>query len=244
MIKVLCVIKILGEEVHFLLAENFLETSWPILAEEFNKPYMQELAAFIDGRESEGVRVFPLADDRFNAFITTPITTVKVVILGQDPYHGIGQAHGLSFSVQPYEKIPPSLVNIYKEIEAELGLQIPMHGCLNSWAEQGVLLLNTVLTVEEGDAGSHQGKGWEQFTDVAIDAVNQQCDKVVFMLWGAHAQKKAALIADKHLVLQAPHPSPLSSYRGFFGCGHFKQANEYLSANNKKPINWSVLESS
>ena len=232
----------LRDEAPLLLAKKKLVTSWPMLADEFDRPYMQELAVFIAGRESEGVRVFPLVDDRFNAFITTPMTTVKVVILGQDPYHGIGQAHGLSFSVQPYEKIPPSLVNIYKEIEVELGLQIPMHGCLRSWAEQGVLLLNTVLTVEESSAGSHQGKGWEQFTDVAIDAINQQCDKVVFMLWGAHAQKKAALIADKHLVLQAPHPSPLSSYRGFFGCGHFKQANEYMSANNKKPIDWSVVE--
>ena len=225
-----------------LLVKKSLETNWPVLADELDKPYMQELAAFINGRESDGVLVFPLADDRFNAFTSTPIDKVKVVILGQDPYHGAGQAHGLSFSVQPYEKIPPSLVNIYKEIEVELGLQIPMHGCLSSWAEQGVLLLNTVLTVEESSAGSHQGKGWEQFTDVAIDAINQQCDKVVFMLWGAHAQKKAALIAGKHLVLQAPHPSPLSSYRGFFGCGHFKQANEYMSANNKKPIDWSVVE--
>jgi uracil-DNA glycosylase len=236
------VIKVLSVEVLLLLVKKSLETTWPVLAEEFDKPYMQELAAFIGGRESDGVLVFPLADDRFNAFTSTPIDKVKVVILGQDPYHGAGQAHGLSFSVQPYEKIPPSLVNIYKEIEAELGLQIPMHGCLNGWAKQGVLLLNTVLTVEESNAGSHQGKGWEKFTDVAIDAVNQQSDKVVFMLWGAHAQKKAALIADKHLVLQAPHPSPLSSYRGFFGCGHFKQANEYLSANNKKPIDWSVLD--
>jgi uracil-DNA glycosylase len=236
------VIKVLRVEVLLLLVKKSLETTWPVLAEEFDKPYMQELAAFIDGRESDGVLVFPLADDRFNAFTSTPIDKVKVVILGQDPYHGARQAHGLSFSVQPYEKIPPSLVNIYKEIEAELGLQIPMHGCLSGWAKQGVLLLNTVLTVEESNAGSHQGKGWEQFTDVAIDAVNQQSDKVVFMLWGAHARKKAALIADKHLVLQAPHPSPLSSYRGFFGCGHFKQANEYLSANNKKPIDWSVLD--
>jgi uracil-DNA glycosylase len=236
------VIKVLRVEVLLLLVKKSLETNWPVLADELDKPYMQELAAFINGRESDGVLVFPLADDRFNAFTSTPIDKVKVVILGQDPYHGAGQAHGLSFSVQPYEKIPPSLVNIYKEIEVELGLQIPMHGCLSSWAEQGVLLLNTVLTVEESSAGSHQGKGWEQFTDVAIDAINQQCDKVVFMLWGAHAQKKAALIAGKHLVLQAPHPSPLSSYRGFFGCGHFKQANEYMSANNKKPIDWSVVE--
>ena len=225
-----------------LLTKKTLETSWPILAKEFDKPYMQKLAAFIDRRESDGILVFPLANNRFNAFNSTPIDKVKVVILGQDPYHGAGQAHGLSFSVQPSEKIPPSLVNIYKEIEAELGLQIPMHGCLSSWAKQGVLLLNTVLTVEESNAGSHQGKGWEQFTDMAIDAVNQQCDKVVFMLWGAHAQKKAALLADNHLVLQAPHPSPLSSYRGFFGCGHFKQANEYLSANNKRPIDWSIAD--
>jgi uracil-DNA glycosylase len=225
-----------------LLTKKTLETTWPILAKEFDKPYMQQLAAFIDRRESDGVLVFPLANDRFNAFTHTPIDKVKVVILGQDPYHRAGQAHGLSFSVQPYEKIPPSLVNIYKEIEAELGLQVPMHGCLSGWAKQGVLLLNTVLTVEERNAGSHQGKGWEQFTDVAINAVNQQCDKVVFMLWGAQAQKKAMLIADKHLVLQAPHPSPLSSYRGFFGCGHFKQANEYLAANNKQPIDWSITD--
>jgi uracil-DNA glycosylase len=223
-----------------LLGKNFIETGWPMLAEEFDKPYMQALAAFIDGREADGVRVFPLAEDRFNAFITTPIANVKVVILGQDPYHGAGQAHGLSFSVQPYEKIPPSLVNIYKEIEAELGLQIPMHGCLTSWAEQGVLLLNTVLTVEESNAGSHQGKGWEQFTDVAINAINQQCENIVFILWGAHAREKAALIGNKHLVLEAPHPSPLSSYRGFFGCGHFKQTNEHLLANNKQPIDWSA----
>jgi uracil-DNA glycosylase len=226
--------------VFSLLAKKSLEVGWPMLAEELDKPYMLELAAFIDGRESDGVRVFPNPEDRFNAFSTTPIADVKVVILGQDPYHGADQAHGLSFSVQPYEKIPPSLVNIYKEIEAELGLQIPMHGCLTSWAEQGVLLLNTVLTVEESNAGSHQGKGWEQFTDVAINAINQQCENIVFILWGAHAREKAALIGNNHLVLEAPHPSPLSSYRGFFGCGHFKQTNEHLLASNKQPIDWSA----
>jgi uracil-DNA glycosylase len=236
------VIKTLIREVKLLFTKKTLEAPWPKLAEEFDKPYMQRLIAYIAQRESAGVQVFPLANDRFNAFTSTPINKVKVVILGQDPYHGAGQAHGLSFSVRPNKKIPPSLVNIYKEIETELGIQIPMHGCLNSWAKQGVLLLNSVLTVEQSHAGSHQGKGWEQFTDMAINAINQQCDKVVFMLWGAHAQKKAALLADNHLVLQAPHPSPLSSYRGFFGCGHFKQANEYLSANKKRPIDWSITD--
>lgn len=208
---------------------------------EFQQPYMQALRAFLVQEHQQGKVIFPAGDDIFNAFNSTPFDDVKVVILGQDPYHGPGQAHGLSFSVPQGVRIPPSLVNIYKEIERDLGIPYPGHGNLASWAKQGVLLLNATLTVEQANAGSHQKKGWEQFTDVAIRHLNDQQKGLVFLLWGSYAQKKGAFIdPQKHLVLKAPHPSPLSAHRGFLGCGHFSQANQYLQSQGKSPINWSV----
>jgi uracil-DNA glycosylase len=177
----------------------------------------------------------------FNALNSTPLDSVKVVILGQDPYHGPGQAHGLSFSVPRGVPVPPSLQNIYKELESDLGLMPPAHGDLSSWARQGVLLLNAVLTVEAHKAGSHQGQGWEQFTDRVVSVINDTKDGVVFMLWGSYAQKKGAVIdRSRHLVLTAPHPSPLSAYRGFLGCLHFSQCNEYLQSQGTAPIDWRV----
>ena len=186
-------------------------------------------------------QIFPPADDIFNAFHLTPLSKVKVVILGQDPYHGDGQAEGLSFSVKPGVDIPPSLVNIYQELHDDLGCTIPSHGNLVKWAEQGVLLLNTVLTVRAHQANSHQGHGWEQFTDAVINAVNMQDRPIVYMLWGSPAQRKASMLNNpKHLILKAPHPSPLSAYRGFFGCRHFSQCNEFLKANGVEPIDWQI----
>ena len=180
----------------------------------------------------------------FNAFAHTPLPNVKVVILGQDPYHGPGQAHGLCFSVRPGVALPPSLQNIYREIESDLNLAMPAHGCLNVWAERGVLLLNSVLSVEGGRAASHQGRGWEQFTDRVIELVNRELSQVVFMLWGSYARKKGAVIdGQRHCILHAPHPSPLSAQRGFFGCRHFSQANDYLAANGREPVDWSLPES-
>ncbi len=220
---------------------HFITQWWPQLASQLQLDYWQQLESFIEQEEQAGKQVYPSAVNRFAAFTSTPLQQVKVVVLGQDPYHGPNQAHGLSFSVPEYEKIPPSLINIFKEIERDYGYQFPMHGCLTQWAQQGVLLLNTVLTVERGKAGSHQGKGWEQFTDAAISAVNEHRENVVFMLWGKHAQAKADLIDDtRHLVLTAPHPSPLSAHRGFIGCGHFRGANEYLAAHQQVEINWHV----
>ncbi|WP_036829732.1 uracil-DNA glycosylase, partial [Photobacterium sanctipauli] len=188
----------------------------------------------------------PPQPDVFNALTATPLDAVKVVILGQDPYHGPDQAHGLSFSVRPGVKVPPSLANMYKELANDIpGFQIPSHGYLQSWAEQGVLLLNTVLTVEQGKAHSHAKIGWETFTDKLIEVVDQQCEGVIFLLWGAHAQKKGKKIdSQKHHVLRSAHPSPLSAYRGFFGCGHFSQANVLLGQMNKSPINWLLDECS
>ena len=187
------------------------------------------------------VNVFPLEEKRFFALDKTPIKDVKVVILGQDPYHGKGQAHGLSFSVEEGVKLPPSLRNIYKEIEAEFGCKMSASGCLTPWAEQGVLLLNAVLSVEEGQPNSHAGIGWEQVTDSIIEQVSEECEHVVFMLWGAYAQKKECLInASKHLVLKSPHPSPFSAHKGFLGNGHFKKANSFLEAHSLKPIFWKI----
>jgi uracil-DNA glycosylase len=222
-----------------------LEPSWLAkLATEFEQPYMQQLRDFLNNEKQQGKRVFPAGDKIFNAFDHTPLDQVKVVILGQDPYHGEGQAHGLCFSVKPGVKVPPSLQNIYKEINAELGLPIPAHGHLTSWADQGVLLLNSVLSVECARAASHQGKGWETFTDRVIDVINREREGVVFMLWGSYAQRKGAIIdTARHCVLTAPHPSPLSAHRGFFGCGHFKAANEYLQQKGLSPIDWSLPES-
>lgn len=211
------------------------------IGEEFKKPYYRDLYFFIKEEYGKTV-VYPNAEDIFNAFHFTPLSKVKVVIIGQDPYHGEGQAHGLAFSVKPTVDIPPSLENIYKELHDDLGLQIPNHGYLKSWADQGVLLLNTVLTVRAHQAASHQKKGWEEFTDAVIRAVNEQDRPIVFMLWGKPAQaKKAMLNNPKHLILTAPHPSPLSAYRGFMGCKHFSKANEFLRQNGAEPIDWQIV---
>ncbi|MDX1451545.1 MAG: uracil-DNA glycosylase [Oleiphilaceae bacterium] len=213
------------------------------IGEQLEMPYMQQLRAFLAAEKQAGKVIYPPGPQIFNALNTTPFEQVKVVMLGQDPYHGPGQAHGLCFSVQPGVKVPPSLVNIYKELQSDLGLPIPQHGCLTGWAEQGVLLLNAVLTVEQGQAGAHQGKGWEQFTDRIIQVLNEQRQGLVFLLWGSYAQKKGQLVdRNKHLVLQAPHPSPLSAHRGFLGCKHFSQTNHYLQSQGLKPIDWRVAD--
>lgn len=210
------------------------------IGEEFKKPYYTELYKFV--REEYNTRqIFPPAEDIFNAFHLAPLKDVKVVIIGQDPYHNMGQAHGLCFSVKPDIKIPPSLENIYKELHDDIGFAIPNHGYLEEWAKQGVLLLNTVLTVQAHRAFSHRGKGWEQFTDAIIRTVNEIDRPVVFLLWGKPAQEKKALLNNpKHLILEAPHPSPLSAYRGFFGCRHFSKANDFLMQNGETPIDWTL----
>lgn len=218
------------------------------LAGEFAAPYMADLKRFLLERKAAGARIFPPGSHWFRALDLTPPDKVRVVILGQDPYHGPGQAHGLCFSVRHGVPVPPSLVNIYKELQRDLGIAPPRHGFLESWARQGVLLLNAVLTVEMGDAGSHQGKGWERFTDAVIARVNALEHPVVFLLWGSHAQKKAAGVdsvdrGGRHLVLKAPHPSPLSAHRGFLGCGHFSQANAFLEGQGLEPIDWRLPES-
>lgn len=219
-----------------------LEASWRLaLADQFAQPYMQELSAFLRTEQAAGKRVYPAGGLIFNALNLTPLSRVRVVILGQDPYHGEGQAHGLSFSVPPGVPPPPSLQNIFKELQRDLNLPIPDHGCLESWARQGVLLLNTALTVEAGQAGSHAKTGWHRFTDHVIAAVNEQCQHVVFMLWGAHARSKAELLdPKKHLILTSAHPSPLSAYRGFLGCGHFGRCNQFLRQMGREPIDWSL----
>ncbi|MBE0438894.1 MAG: uracil-DNA glycosylase [Gammaproteobacteria bacterium] len=216
--------------------------SWQAhLNSEFEQSYMQQLKAFLRSEKDQGKVIYPHSSNWFHALETTPLDNVKVVILGQDPYHQPKQAHGLCFSVLPSVKIPPSLVNIYKELQTDLGIQPVNHGYLESWATQGVLLLNAVLTVVDSNANAHQGKGWEHFTDKIISIVNQHCDHVVFMLWGSYAQKKGAMIdRSKHLVLTAPHPSPLSAHRGFLGCKHFSQANTYLKQHGKTQINWQL----
>ena len=219
-----------------------LEASWKArLADEFSKAYMQDLRAFLSKRGREGAVIYPPGRKIFNALDSTPFEHVKVVILGQDPYHGPGQAHGLCFSVPPGVPPPPSLQNIFKEIHDDLGLPQPRHGHLRHWAGQGVLLLNAVLTVERGRAGAHQGKGWEAFTDRVVRVLNDGRDGLVFMLWGAYAQRKGTGIdRDRHLVLEAPHPSPLSAHRGFFGCRHFSQANAWLERRGETPVDWSL----
>lgn len=210
------------------------------LREEFRKPYYARLYQRVR-EEYNSRQIFPAADDIFNAFHFTPLKEVKVVILGQDPYHNIGQAHGLCFSVKPDVEIPPSLVNIYKELETDVGCYIPNHGCLEKWAHEGVMLLNTVLTVRAHQANSHQGIGWEQFTDAAIRILNEQDRPIVYMLWGRPAQSKQPMLTNpKHFILTAPHPSPLSAYRGFFGCRHFSQANQFLEKNGLPPIDWQI----
>ena len=210
------------------------------LGGEFDLPYMGQLREFLKQEKSQRKIIYPPSAEVFNAFNHVPPEKVKVVILGQDPYHGEGQAHGLSFSVPDGVAIPPSLLNIYKELESDLGLARPSHGNLTAWADQGVFLLNATLTVEQGNAGAHQGKGWETFTDKAIATINEHAEHVVFMLWGAYAQKKGAIIdTQRHLVLKAPHPSPLSAHRGFLGCQHFSQANRYLQERGRVPIDWA-----
>ena len=219
-----------------------MQTWHEAIGAEKEKAYFQTILEKVRHERQAGITVYPPERDVFNAFRTTEFGQVKVVILGQDPYHGAGQAHGLAFSVQPEIAVPPSLVNIYKELATDIeGFQIPQHGYLQHWAEQGVLLLNTVLTVRAGAAHSHATFGWEVFTDEVIRQLDKEREHLVFMLWGSHAQKKGAFIdRNRHLVLTAPHPSPLSAYRGFFGCKHFSQANAYLQANGLKPIDWQV----
>jgi uracil-DNA glycosylase len=218
-------------------------TTWTdLLAVEKQQDYFKDTLDYVTKRRAEGVNVFPPADEVFSAFSSTAFEDVKVVILGQDPYHGPEQAHGLAFSVKPGVKAPPSLANMYKELATDIdGFAIPNHGYLQSWAEQGVLLLNTVLTVEQGQAHSHKKLGWETFTDRVIAALNEHAEGIVFLLWGSHAQKKGRHInTTKHVVLNGPHPSPLSAYRGFFGCKHFSKANDALLAMGKTPINWHL----
>jgi uracil-DNA glycosylase len=218
-----------------------LESSWKErLASEFLQPYMHNLKAFLLREKAAGKSIYPKGSNIFNALNSTPFDRVKVVILGQDPYHGPNQAHGLSFSVQKGVPIPPSLKNIYQELTTDIGFIPPNHGCLESWAREGVLLLNSVLTVEKNKPASHQGKGWEQFTDRIVALLNQEREHLVFMLWGAYAKKKGAMLdRNRHLVLEAAHPSPFS-VQGFFGCRHFSHANQYLEANGIAPITWQI----
>ncbi|HBV40237.1 MAG TPA: uracil-DNA glycosylase [Erwinia sp.] len=214
-----------------------------VLAEEKEKPYFIETLSMVAKERAAGKTVYPPQKDVFNAFRLTELGDVKVVILGQDPYHGPNQAHGLAFSVLPGVAVPPSLVNMYKELVTDIpGFQRPNHGFLESWARQGVLLLNTVLTVEAGKAHSHARFGWETFTDRVIAVINEHRENVVFLLWGSHAQKKGSIIdRQRHHVLQAPHPSPLSAHRGFFGCGHFSKTNEWLEQHGEHPIDWTPV---
>ncbi|OKL41750.1 uracil-DNA glycosylase [Pontibacter flavimaris] len=216
-----------------------IEESWQkVLQDEFEKPYFKELVSFVKD-EYTSQKVYPPGNQIFNAFERCPFDKVEVVILGQDPYHGPNQANGLAFSVSEKVRTPPSLLNIFKEIKSDLGKDLPPNGNLERWAEQGVLLLNATLTVRAGDAGSHQRKGWEEFTDAVVQKVNELKENVVFMLWGAYAQKKGAFIDErKHLVLKAAHPSPFAADRGFFGSRHFSKANKYLEEHGKKPIDW------
>jgi uracil-DNA glycosylase len=220
-----------------------LSESWQdVIGAERQQDYFKQIEKFVESERKAGKVIFPAQEDVFSAFQLTALSDVKVVILGQDPYHGPNQAHGLCFSVLPGIKTPPSLVNMYKELQQDIeGFEIPSHGYLRSWAEQGVLLLNTVLTVEQGKAHSHSKSGWERFTDHIIESINQQKSGVVFLLWGAHAQKKGRFIdRSKHHVLQAPHPSPLSAHRGFFGCNHFSQTNSLLEQQGLTPIKWQL----
>lgn len=225
-----------------ILIMTMISNDWlPALQEEFRKPYYKQLFTFVK-QEYDTRVIYPPADDIFNAFHFTPLREVKVLILGQDPYHNEHQAHGLSFSVLPQQtEIPPSLQNIYQELHDDLGCYIPNNGYLKKWARQGVLMLNTVLTVRAHQANSHQGKGWEQFTDAVIQAVNAQDRPIVYMLWGRPAQSKIPMLTNpNHLILKAPHPSPLSAYRGFFGCKHFSQANAFLKEHGISPIDWQI----
>lgn len=218
-----------------------IDNDWlPYLEPEFKKQYYRELYNFVSREYSEKA-IYPPSEDIFNALKYTPLKNVKVVLIGQDPYHEPGQAHGMSFSVKPGVQTPPSLLNMYKELRSEYGYDIPNNGYLMKWAEQGVLLLNNVLTVRHGAANSHKGKGWEKFTDAIIEILNKQDKPIVYFLWGANARAKKVLIDNpKHLVLETVHPSPLSAYNGFFGCNHFKKANEFLESNGIVPIDWKI----
>lgn len=227
----------MGDEIR--LNPSWLEP----LRNEFEQPYMADLKQFLMNERERGKRIFPKGKDWFRALDLTPLDKVRVVILGQDPYHGKGQAHGLCFSVQAGVRPPPSLLNIYKELETDLGIIRPTHGFLEHWASQGVLLLNSVLTVQMGQAASHRDRGWERFTDRIIREVNAKNEPVVFMLWGSYAQKKAAFVdTSLHLVLKAAHPSPLSAHSGFFGCQHFSKANAFLESRGMEPIDWALPE--
>ncbi len=219
-----------------------LEPSWKSRVGDYlQRDDMRQLSAFLRERRREGVRIYPPAPTIFAALDATPFEQVKVVLLGQDPYHGPGQAHGLCFSVPPGVPIPPSLDNVFKELQRDLGIARPDHGCLLPWARQGVLLLNAVLTVEDGRAGAHQGRGWEGFTDHVVDRLNRERENLVFLLWGSYAQAKGKVIdPQKHRVLKAPHPSPLSAHRGFIGCGHFSASNDYLLRHGQMPVDWSL----
>ncbi len=219
-----------------------LEPSWKArIGDYLQRPEMQALAGFLRAQKQAGKHIYPPGPEIFAAFEHTPFDAVRVVILGQDPYHGAGQAHGLCFSVRPGVRVPPSLDNIFKEIQRDLGIARPDHGCLTGWADRGVLLLNSVLTVEEGHAGAHANRGWEGFTDAAIDALNREREGLVFLLWGSYAQRKGQLIdTSRHCVLNSVHPSPLSAHRGFLGCGHFSAANRYLENRAQPAIDWSL----
>ncbi|HPW86407.1 MAG TPA: uracil-DNA glycosylase [Chitinophagales bacterium] len=219
-----------------------MHESWKTaLKAEFEKPYFAELKRFLQAEKAAGKTIYPPGSLIFNAFNSTPFDQVRIVILGQDPYHGPGQAHGLCFSVQHGVKPPPSLVNIYKELQSDMGITLPTHGCLQSWTTQGVFLLNAILTVEANKPASHQKKGWEEFTNAAIQQLSLQREGLIFMLWGNFAQQKATLIDErKHTILKAPHPSPFSAHTGFLGCGHFSKANAILTARGEAPVNWQV----
>lgn len=219
-----------------------MQTWEQLIATEKSKPYFKDLLSRIEAARAAGVVIYPPAQEVFTAFDLTPFDKLKVVVLGQDPYHGANQAHGLAFSVNPSIPFPPSLQNIFKELEVDIpGFQVPFHGDLRPWARQGVFLLNTVLTVEKGRAHAHADWGWEEFSDEVIAQLNEKRDNLVFLLWGAHAQKKGRFIdKNKHLVLTSPHPSPLSAYRGFFGSAHFSKTNQYLSQHGYEPIDWQL----
>ncbi|MFT6332662.1 MAG: uracil-DNA glycosylase [Lentimonas sp.] len=219
-----------------------LPESWmKHLGVEFEKDYMLKLNSFLEEESRAGKSIYPDDSATFSAFKLTPLNEVKVVIIGQDPYHGPNQAHGLCFSVSPEMSIPPSLRNIYKELKSDLNLEKPSHGFLESWAKNGVLMLNNVLSVEQGKPASHQGKGWEIFTDKVVDVLNEECQNLVFLLWGSHAQKKAVNVnRKKHLVLECSHPSPFSAHKSFLGSGHFSKSNKYLQSRDIKPIDWEL----
>jgi uracil-DNA glycosylase len=222
-----------------------MQADWlELLRAEFASDYMQELSRFLRQRRAEGALIYPPPKDIFHAFWSTPPQDVRVVIIGQDPYHNPGQAHGLCFSVAPGVAVPPSLANIYRELHRDLGMPVPAHGCLQPWAERGVLLINSVLTVEQNQPGSHRGKGWERFTDRVVAVLSTSERPLVFLLWGSYAQKKGASIdRSRHCVLEAPHPSPLSAHRGFLGCGHFSAANAFLESRGLEPMDWSLPDS-